>query len=82
MSDHDQLRTTIEALWRGRAELAPDDVAAREAVTAAIDLLDEDLNAFLTNPDVLQGGLESVESIADTGDFEIEFADAFSQAKG
>jgi spermidine/putrescine-binding protein len=49
---------------------------------AAIDGLDEELNAFLTDPAVLVGGLDSVESIADTGDFETSYADAFSRAKG
>jgi len=49
---------------------------------AAIDLLDPELNAFLTSPDVLVGGLGSVESIADTGAFETNYADAFTQSKG
>ncbi len=49
---------------------------------AAIDLLDEDLNAFLTDPSVLPGGLDDVEEIADTGDFEIQYSDAFENAKG
>ena len=49
---------------------------------ASIDLLDEELNEFLTSPDVLVGGLDSVESIADTGDFESEYSDAFTEAKG
>lgn len=50
--------------------------------SASIDLLDEELADFLTSPDVLVGGLDTVESIADTGDFEIKYADAFSEAKG
>lgn len=49
---------------------------------AAIDGLDDELNAFLTSPEVLVGGLDSVESISDTGDFESEFTDAFTRAKG
>lgn len=49
---------------------------------ASIDLLDEELNEFLTSPDVLVGGLDTVESIADTGDFETNYADAFTEAKG
>ena len=49
---------------------------------ASIDLLDDELNAFLTDPAVLPGGLDSVESIADTGDFEIQYSDAFDNAKG
>lgn len=49
---------------------------------ASLDLLDEELNDFLTSPDVLVGGLDSVESIADTGDFELNYSDAFTEAKG
>lgn len=49
---------------------------------ASIDLLDEELNEFLTSPEVLIGGLDSVESIADTGDFELNYSDAFTEAKG
>ncbi|NNF53171.1 MAG: spermidine/putrescine ABC transporter substrate-binding protein [Acidimicrobiales bacterium] len=50
--------------------------------SASIDLLDEELNAFLTDPTVLTGGQETLESIIDTGDFETNYADAFSRAKG
>ncbi len=49
---------------------------------ASIDLLEPELNEFLTDPDVLVGGLDSVESIADTGEFETRYADAFANAKG
>ena len=49
---------------------------------ASLPLLDEELNAFLTSPEVLVGGLDSVESIADTGDFEPNYSDAFTEAKG
>lgn len=49
---------------------------------AAIPLLDEDLNAFLTDPSVLVGGLDSVESLSDTGDFELQYIDAFDTVKG
>ena len=49
---------------------------------ASIDLLDEELNEFLTSPDVLVGGIDTVEEIADTGDFEINYSDAFTEAKG
>lgn len=49
---------------------------------AAIDLLDDELNEFLTDPSVLPGGLSSVESIADTGDFETNYTDAFTEAVG
>ncbi len=50
--------------------------------SASLDGLDEELRDFLTSPDVLVGGLESVESIADTGNYETNFSDAFTRAKG
>jgi len=50
--------------------------------SAALDGLDEDLLAFLTDDSVLVGGQDSVEEIADTGDFEINYADAFTEARG
>jgi len=49
---------------------------------AAKPFLDEDLLAFLEDPTVVAGGPESLELIQDTGDFEINFSDAFTQAKG
>jgi len=49
---------------------------------ASIDGLDAELSEFLTSPDVLVGGLDSVESIADTGDFETNYSDALTEAKG
>jgi spermidine/putrescine transport system substrate-binding protein len=49
---------------------------------AAEPFLDEDLLAFLNDPDVLPGGEESLELIEDTGDFEINYSDAFTEAKG
>ena len=49
---------------------------------AALDALDAELNEFLTSPDVLVGGPDSVESILDTGEFEINYSDAFTEAKG
>jgi spermidine/putrescine-binding protein len=49
---------------------------------AAVDGLDEELRAFITSPEVLVGGLDSVESIADTGEFETNYSDAFTKAKG
>jgi len=49
---------------------------------AALDGLDEDLLAFVNDPDVIPGGVESLESIQDTGDFEISFTDAFIEAVG
>jgi spermidine/putrescine-binding protein len=44
--------------------------------------LDEDLLAFLEDETVVAGGVESLEEIQDTGDFEINYADAFIEAKG
>ena len=49
---------------------------------AAKPFLDEDLLAFLEDPEVLPGGEESLELIEDTGDFEINYSDAFIEAKG
>lgn len=49
---------------------------------ASIDSLDAELKEFLTSPDVLVGGLDTVESISDTGDFETNYSDAFTEAKG
>lgn len=49
---------------------------------ASLPMLDEELNDFLTSPEVLVGGLDTVESIADTGDFEPTYSDAFIEAKG
>lgn len=49
---------------------------------AAADLLDDDLIEFVTDPDIVVGGPDSLELIADTGDFEIRFSDAFVEAKG
>ncbi|MDX2380957.1 MAG: spermidine/putrescine ABC transporter substrate-binding protein [Acidimicrobiia bacterium] len=49
---------------------------------AALDLLDEDLVLFLTDPSLVVGGVESLEQFVDTGDFEINYSDAFIEAKG
>jgi spermidine/putrescine-binding protein len=49
---------------------------------AALDLLDEDLVAFLTDPATVVGGAESLEQLVDTGDFETNYSDAFIEAKG
>ncbi len=49
---------------------------------ASVDLLNEELNAFVTSPELVPGGLDSVEEIADTGDFETSYTDAFTEAKG
>lgn len=49
---------------------------------AAIDGLDEELRDFVNDPSVIPGGVDSLESIVDTGDFEIEFTDAFTEAVG
>lgn len=44
--------------------------------------LNEELLAFTEDPDVVVGGPESLELIEDTGDFEINYSDAFIAAKG
>jgi spermidine/putrescine-binding protein len=44
--------------------------------------LDEELLAFTEDPDVVVGGPDSLELIEDTGDFEINYSDAFIAAKG
>jgi len=49
---------------------------------AAKPFLDEDLLAFLEDPAVITSGEESLELIVDTGDFEINYSDAFIEAKG
>jgi spermidine/putrescine transport system substrate-binding protein len=49
---------------------------------AAKPFLDEDLLAFVDDPEVFPGGVESLQLIEDTGDFEINFSDAFTEAKG
>ena len=49
---------------------------------AAFDGLDEDLLNFVNDPNVIPGGVSSLEEIQDTGDFETEYSDAFIEAKG
>ncbi|MDH4169254.1 MAG: spermidine/putrescine ABC transporter substrate-binding protein [Acidimicrobiia bacterium] len=49
---------------------------------AAIDGLDPELADFVTSPDVVPGGVDGLEEIKDTGEFEINYSDAFIQAKG
>jgi spermidine/putrescine transport system substrate-binding protein len=49
--------------------------------SAALDGLDPELLDFVTDPDVLPGGVDSLEEIHDTGDFEVNFSDAFIEAK-
>jgi len=49
---------------------------------AALDLLDEELVTFLTDPSLVVGGTESLEQLVDTGDFETNYSDAFIEAKG
>ena len=49
---------------------------------AAVPFLDEDLLDFVNDPNVLAGGVESLESLQDTGDFETNYSDAFVEAKG
>ncbi len=49
---------------------------------AAEDGLEEELLEFVDDPDVVAGGEDSLEIIVDTGDFELEYTDAFIDAKG
>ena len=42
----------------------------------------DDLLDFVRNPELFAGGVESLESIEDTGDFETNYSDAFVNAKG
>ena len=49
---------------------------------AAREGLDEDLVAFVEDESVVTGGPESLELLRDTGDFEINYSDAFVEAKG
>ncbi len=49
---------------------------------AAIDGLDPELADFVTSPDVVPGGVDGLEEIKDTGEFEINYSDAFIEAKG
>ena len=49
---------------------------------AAEPFLDEELLDFLNDPNLIAGGQESLELIVDTGDFEINYSDAFIEAKG
>lgn len=49
---------------------------------AAFELLDQELLDFIGNPELYAGGVESLEEIEDTGDFETNYADAFVEAKG
>ncbi|MCP3998410.1 MAG: spermidine/putrescine ABC transporter substrate-binding protein [bacterium] len=49
---------------------------------AALELLDEELIDFITNPEIVVGGQDSLEQYVDTGDFEVNYSDAFTEAKG
>ena len=49
---------------------------------AAVPMLDEDLLAFVNDPAILVGGVDSLEALQDTGDFETNYSDAFVEAKG
>jgi len=44
--------------------------------------LDDELVDFVDDPEVVAGGQDSLEIIVDTGDFELEYTDAFIDAKG
>ncbi len=48
---------------------------------AAFDGLDEDLLDFLADPEVIPGGVGSLEEIQDQGDFEPAYSDAFVEAR-
>ena len=48
--------------------------------TAAFDLLDEELFDFISDPAVAPVAI--LEEIVDTGDFEVNYSDAFTEAKG
>ena len=49
---------------------------------AAEPMLDEELLDFINDPETVAGGPDSLELIVDTGDFEINYSDAFIAAKG
>ena len=49
---------------------------------AAVPGLDEELLDFVNDPSVLAGGVDSLESLQDTGEFETNYSDAFVEAKG
>ena len=49
---------------------------------AALPGLDEELLAFLSDPNQIAGGSDSLEQFLDTGDFEVNYSDAFIEAKG
>ena len=49
---------------------------------AALDGLEQELLDFVADPAVIPGGVDSLEEIQDTGDFEINYTDAFIEAVG
>ena len=49
---------------------------------AALDGLEQELLDFVADPVVIPGGVGSLEEIQDTGDFEINYTDAFIEAVG
>ena len=49
---------------------------------AAFDLLDQELVDFISDPQLIVSGQESLEQFVDTGDFEVNYSDAFIEAKG
>ncbi|MYC84007.1 MAG: extracellular solute-binding protein [Acidimicrobiia bacterium] len=49
---------------------------------AALDGLEQELLDFVADPAVIPGGVGSLEEIQDTGDFEINYTDAFIEAVG
>ncbi|MFT5204081.1 MAG: spermidine/putrescine transport system substrate-binding protein [Candidatus Aldehydirespiratoraceae bacterium] len=48
---------------------------------AALDGLEDELRDFLVDPNVIVGGVDSLESIQDQGDFEPNYSDAFVEAR-
>ena len=48
---------------------------------AALAGMDQELVDFITNPDIVVGGQDSLEQFVDTGDFEVNYSDAFSEAR-
>jgi spermidine/putrescine transport system substrate-binding protein len=49
---------------------------------AALELIDEELIDFISDPGIVVSGPDSLEQYVDTGDFETNYSDAFIEAKG
>ena len=48
---------------------------------AALAGMDQELVDFISNSDIVVGGEDSLEQFVDTGDFEVNYSDAFSEAR-